>query len=74
MKSPKKGRAPKLTLADLKPHQTIDCMTCEKEKPSEGSKKFHAQDVCLDCIKKLDLTIASRNHAKTNQNDAQRVF
>ena len=74
MRSPKKGREPRLTLSDLGPKQVIDCMVCEKSKAQEGSKKFHAQHVCFECIQKINATVQSKSHDKSAKNDAQRVF
>jgi len=46
MKSPKKGRAPKLTLADL---GSVMCMVCEQQKPASGAAMFHSMHVCAEC-------------------------
>lgn len=54
MRSPKKGRPPRLTLADLKQPGTITCLTCEKEKPAEGSRPYRAHRVCAECVARLE--------------------
>lgn len=50
MRSPKKGRQPRLTLADLAPQQQITCFWCRQPKPAEGAKPFRAHHVCADCV------------------------
>ncbi|GKS91184.1 hypothetical protein [Acidovorax sp. SUPP2539] len=52
-RSPAKGRAPRLTLADLAPAQRIDCIRCEQTKPAAGATKFRARDVCAECTAAL---------------------
>ncbi|AXY83353.1 hypothetical protein [Acidovorax phage ACPWH] len=52
-RSPKKGRPPKLTLADLRPAGLITCLLCGPGKPAEGAKMFHAHLVCAECQTKL---------------------
>lgn len=54
MRSPKKGRAPRLTLADLAPAQIIDCFLCQQPKPAEGARSFRAHKVCAACTHLLD--------------------
>lgn len=53
MRSPKKGRPPQMTLADLKPAQQIICLCCDQPKPAEGSRQFHAHRVCAECATKV---------------------
>lgn len=40
-------------MADLKPSAMIDCMLCEKPKPSAGAKPFRALMVCAECTMAL---------------------
>lgn len=54
MRSPKKGRAPRLTLADLQPQQQITCFWCQQPKPAQGSRPFRAHRVCAECTQTLD--------------------
>lgn len=53
MRSPKKGRAPRLTLADLKPAEQITCFMCNQPKPAADSKPFRAHQVCRECVQKV---------------------
>lgn len=53
-RSPKKGRAPRLTLADLAQHQRITCMLCGSDKPAQGARRFRAHHVCAECVMRLE--------------------
>lgn len=53
MRSPKKGRAPRMTLADLKPTEQITCFMCNQPKPAAGARPFRAHKVCEDCAQKV---------------------
>lgn len=53
MRSPKKGRAPRMNLADLKPAEQITCFMCNQPKPAAGARPFRAHQVCEDCCTKV---------------------
>lgn len=53
MRSPKKGRTPRITLADLKPTEQITCFYCNQPKPAAGARPFRAHKVCEECAQKV---------------------
>jgi len=40
-------------MQDLRPNATIRCMVCDADKPQAGAVKFHAHQVCRDCVQKI---------------------
>lgn len=53
MRSPNKGRPPRMTLADLAPQKRIDCMLCGQKRPASGARPFRAYMVCAECAAKI---------------------